>query len=204
MAGRGQLFRIDMETIEMLQRKLHFRVMALALFALSLAVGMLPPSAVSKDPPLAELTLKDVDGKRVRLSDYRGKVVVLNFWATWCIPCKEEIPLLVQADKDYRDRGVVFVGASLDDSKTKSRIPDSVKKYGIDYTIWYGASGGDLGKLGLGNAVPDTAFLDRDGRIVARVLGELRSEELKERLDWLTGDRTGPAPQALVKHLEHK
>ena len=56
----------------------------------------------------------------------------------------------------------------------------------------------------MGMAVPATAFLDQEGHILARVMGQLRKEEVKERLDWLTGNRTGPAPQALVKHLENK
>ena len=62
----------------------------------------------------------------------------------------------------------------------------------------------DLDDLKLGQAVPATAFLDRQGRIVARVMGQMSRDELKERLEWLTGDRTGPAPKALVHHLTEK
>ena len=112
--------------------------------------------------------------------------------------------MLVAAEKQYATRGVVFVGASLDDAKTKGNIPDFISKYQVDYPIWYGASGDDLDKFKMGPAIPATAFLDQEGHIVARVWGELRQEEVKERLDWLTGDRIGPAPQGLVKHLEGK
>lgn len=162
---------------------------------------MLAPPGNSKEAPKAELTLKDAIGQKVNLRDYRGKIVVLNFWATWCGPCNDEMPMIVEIEKEYQSRGVVFVAASLDDAKTKSRIPAFVSKYQVGFPVWYGATGDDLAKLSLGEAVPDTAFLDQEGHIVARVLGQMRKEELKDRLDWLTGDRTGPAPQPLVKHV---
>jgi len=97
---------------------------------------------------------------------------------------------------------VRFVAASLDDAKTKGAIPAFLAEYKVEFPVWYGANADDLERLELGVAVPATAFLDAEGRIVARILGQARREELKERLDWLTGDQTGPAPQALVKHLE--
>jgi thiol-disulfide isomerase/thioredoxin len=153
-------------------------------------------------PPKADLTLKDSEGHRVRLSDYRGKVVVLNFWATWCGPCNAEMPALVEAEKNYGTRGVVFIGASLDDAKSKSKIPEFLGKYHVTFPIWLGATADDLAKLAMGPAVPATAFFDQEGHIVSRIWGQFREEEVKERLEWLTGPRTGPAPPALVKHLD--
>ena len=93
----------------------------------------------------------------------------MNFWATWCGPCNDEMPIIVDIEKEYRSRGVVFVAASLDDAKTKSKIPTFVSKYQVGFPVWYGATGDDLEKLGMGEAVPDTAFIDQEGRIVARV-----------------------------------
>jgi thiol-disulfide isomerase/thioredoxin len=149
----------------------------------------------------AELSLTDLDGKRVQLKDYRGKVVVLNFWATWCGPCKEEMPLLVAAEKEYKSR-VVFIGASLDESKTRRRVPDFATQYQIGFPVWLGATADDLDRLDMGEAVPATAFIDQDGSIIARVSGQIREAELKERIEWLLGDRTGPAPKMMVKHLD--
>jgi cytochrome c biogenesis protein CcmG/thiol:disulfide interchange protein DsbE len=169
-----------------------------------LAAYMRPGILLSKDPPKVELVLRDTKGQRVRLSNYRGKPVVLNFWATWCVPCSSEMPMLVQAEQDYRGRGVVFIAASLDDSKTSRLIPAFVAKYELEFPVWSGATGDDLDKLGMGEAVPATAFLDSEGHIVARVLGQMREVELKERLDWLTGPTKGPPPQTLVKHLPDK
>jgi thiol-disulfide isomerase/thioredoxin len=169
---------------------------------LLLSFLILALAAFSKEPPKAELNLKDATGQKVSLRDLRGKIVVLNFWATWCGPCNEEMPMIVDIEKEYHDRGVAFIAASLDDAKTRSQIPAFVSKYQIGFPVWYGATGEDLAKLNLGEAVPDTVFIDQEGRIVARVMGQMRKNELKERLDWLTGDRTSPAPQPVVKHLE--
>ena len=157
-------------------------------------------SAPKKESP-AELNLVDLDGKKVHLKDYRAKTVVLNFWATWCVPCRDEMPMFVQIEKEWAPKGVVFIGASLDDKKTLKAIPEFTRKYGIDFAVWTGTTGDDLDRLKMGEAVPDTAFLDENGIIVSRVQGEIKKAELIERLDWLTGDRKGPPPQALVRNL---
>jgi len=149
-----------------------------------------------------DMKLTDASGAAVRLKDLRGKLVVLNFWATWCGPCREEMPMLAAAEKQYRSKGVVFVGASLDDEKSKRLVGDYVKRFGVDYAIWTGATSDDLDKLHMGEAVPATAFLDTDGHIAGRISGQIREGEVQERLDWLLSDRKGPAPRALVKHLE--
>jgi thiol-disulfide isomerase/thioredoxin len=152
--------------------------------------------------PKADLTLKDVKGQKVHLRDLRGKPVVLNFWATWCAPCNAEMPILVELEKQYAARGVVFVAASLDDAKTSGQIPEFLTRYHVGFSIWYGATADDMGDLKMGNAVPATAILDPEGHIVARILGQARPGEVNERLEWLLGDRNGPAPEPLLKHLE--
>ena len=80
---------------------------------------------------------------------------------------------------------------SLDDDKSQGKIPAFVRDHYIGFPIWVGASGDDLDRLDMGPAVPATAFLDQQGRIVARVSGEIRPEEIKERLEWLTQGQTG-------------
>jgi thiol-disulfide isomerase/thioredoxin len=160
--------------------------------------------AADKKASPAELNLIDLAGKKVHLKDYRGKIVVLNFWATWCGPCKDEMPMFVEIEKAWTPKGVVFIGASLDDKKTIKDIPEFIAKYRIDFPVWTGTTSDDLDKLKMGEAVPDTAFLDQDGVIFSRVQGEIKKAELVERLEWLTGDRKGPAPQALVRNLSSK
>ena len=176
------------------------RACALVLLA---ALASPPAGAADKNGKAADLALTDINGKRVRLRDLRGHVVVLNFWATWCGPCKEEMPLMVEAAKEYEGR-VTFVGASLDDSKSRRQVPEFLSRYAISYPVWLGATGDDLARLDLGEAVPDTVFIDGEGTIVSRVLGEIRKEELKERIEWLLGSRSGPAPEAKVVHLDGK
>ena len=154
-----------------------------------------------KESPV-DLTLTGPDGKKVHLHDFAGKPLVVNIWATWCLPCREEMPMLVEAEKTWGPKGVVFIGASLDDSKTKKNIPAFVSELKIPFPIWTGATLDDLSRLRLGDAVPDTAFLDSDGVIFARVRGEIRRAELDERLEWATGDRSRPAPNPDIVHLD--
>jgi thiol-disulfide isomerase/thioredoxin len=149
----------------------------------------------------AELNLTGLDGKKVHLKDYRGKIVVLNFWATWCGPCKEEMPMFVAIEKEWAAKGIVFIGASLDERAWEKKIPEFLKTFDVDFPVWKGATRDDLQRLGMGEAVPATAFLDEEGNIFARVQGEIKKAELLERLTWATGDRKGPAPKALLRNL---
>ena len=167
----------------------------------TLGIGAILGWGATSTKPV-DLALTDAaTNTRVRLRDLRGQVVVLNLWATWCGPCKAELPLLAAAERVYKGRGVVFVAASLDDAKSRARIPEFIRQHEIAFSVWTGATGDDLFKLGLGEAVPATAFLDADGRIAARIAGQLQDYEIKERLDWLLGGQTGPAPKPFVKHL---
>jgi thiol-disulfide isomerase/thioredoxin len=163
-------------------------------------VTLLFPSVLPAEKP-AELKLTDLAGKKVRLSDHRGKITVLNFWATWCGPCREEMPMLVEAEKTWAAKGVLFIAVSLDDNKTKKNIPAFLDLYHVSFDVWTGATSDELDKMRLGQGVPDTAFLDENGVVIMRVLGEMRAEELNERLAWLTSDRQSPPPPAQVNHM---
>jgi thiol-disulfide isomerase/thioredoxin len=161
---------------------------------------LLAAASSAAEKPL-DLKFTDLNGKRVQLRDYRGKIVVLNFWATWCGPCREEMPRMVEAEKAWSSKGVVFIAISLDEDKTKKSIPAFLDQYHVGFPVWTGATTGELDKLRLGQGVPDTAFLDENGTVVARVLGEIRLDEINERLTWLTSDRRNPPPPALVNHM---
>lgn len=151
-----------------------------------------------------EFSLPDLKGAQQDLRDYRGKIVVLNFWATWCVPCAEEMPMLVDIQKRYAAQGVVVIGVSLDDATTRAKIDPFVRKKKVNFPIWLGATTEDLKRLGLGEALPATAFLDREGRITGRVLGMLRKKDLNHRVEWLLGNHQGDAPKPLVNNLGFK
>jgi thiol-disulfide isomerase/thioredoxin len=164
------------------------------------AAGVRAQDAPAEGP--AELALEDLNGQRASLADYRGRIVVLNFWATWCVPCREEMPLLERLHREYEARGAVVIGASADDSSTQSRIAPFVKKLKLTFPIWRGATTQDMERLSLGTALPATAILDRDGTIAFRILGPVEEPEMRARLDWLLGDRSAPAPDAAVNNFE--
>jgi thiol-disulfide isomerase/thioredoxin len=178
------------------------RLRWIALFA-AMSVAAAPLMVRAAEKP-ASLTLKDTHGAKVKLSDLRGKIVVLNFWATWCGPCNVEMPMLVEAAKAYAGKDVVFIGVSVDAPETQGKVPAQIQKFAIAYPIWLGATDDDMKKLQLGNVVPATAFLDADGNIRARILGQMRPGEIDERVDWLLRNQQGAAPSAVVRHLDEK
>jgi thiol-disulfide isomerase/thioredoxin len=144
------------------------------------------------------LSWHDVNGNVQNLSDYQGKIVVLNFWATWCIPCQHELPILAEMQKKYGNKGVALLGASLDDDKTQGQIEFLAKKDKIRFPLLVGATVDDMRKLNLGETIPATAFLDETGRVVGRVLGELDKSDLQHRIEWRLGNHRGSEPPEFV------
>jgi thiol-disulfide isomerase/thioredoxin len=113
--------------------------------------------------------LKSLEGQNVKLSDFRGKAVLLNFWATWCGPCKIEMPWFVELQKEYGPQGLQIVGVAMDDSSTQD-IAKFVKEMGVNYPILLGTESVGQSYGGVG-ALPTTFFVDRDGKFVAREFG---------------------------------
>ena len=127
-----------------------------------------------------DFTLQSLDGKTVHLSDFRGKAVLLNFWATWCEPCKLEMPWFVELEKQYGPQGLEVVGVAMDDSG-KDTIAKFAKEMGVNYPVLLGEEsvGEEYGGLAY---LPTSFYLDRDGKVVQRVFG-LRSRSDIE--DWI-------------------
>lgn len=137
-------------------------------------------TGIAKEHLLApDFVLPQLDGTPLRLSAYRGKVVLLDFWATWCDPCREETPHFVELQQKYADRGLQVIGVSMDDSVEPVR--DFYQQFHIDYPVVMGdAKTGEAygGVLGL----PITFLLDRDGRIVAKHMGSTKAETIDQEI----------------------
>ncbi len=174
-------------------------VVALLTLSIHIRAEELRPSSANDR---AALTLKDLSGREQSLGALTGKIVVLNFWATWCVPCREEMPLLVVLQNRYATRGVQVIGASVDDESTRDAIPEFVERFKLKFPAWLGATVEDMQRLGLGNALPATAVIDRDGRIVGRIIGMVNKADLTKRIEWLLGDRQTPAPRPLINTIE--
>jgi thiol-disulfide isomerase/thioredoxin len=147
---------------------------------------------------------KSLDGQTRKLSALRGQVVVVNFWATWCGPCQEELPRLAKLAESYgaspvAGRPVRFVLISIDEPKNRPKIPTVLDRLHVPLESWDDADTDTMDRFGLGNIVPGTAILDEHGEIVARIMGEAREEDVRTVVDWLLAGRSGPAPPPLTK-----
>ena len=119
--------------------------------------------------PAPNFSLKDSDGGAVNLADYRGKVVLVNFWATWCGPCEAEIPWFIEFEKKYKDQGFAVLGVSMDDDGWKSVRP-YVASHKINYRVMIGSEvvSQQFGEI---ESLPTSFVLDREGRIASNHVG---------------------------------
>lgn len=127
------------------------------------------PTKAVQGQPAPDWQLCGLDGKPIKLSDSKGKVVVVNFWATWCPPCRKEIPTLIALQKEYRDRGVVVIGVSLDQGGAAA-VQSFASRMGIAYPIATGNE--DVQTSYSVEAIPTTFIVDRAGNIVAQHQGD--------------------------------
>jgi thiol-disulfide isomerase/thioredoxin len=132
-----------------------------------------------------ELTLRDLSGIEQRLSAYRGRVVVLNFWATYCVPCIKEMPDLAAIQNHYAAMGVQVIGAAADTAEDKQKVLQFIKSAKVNFPVWLGASAESMQQFGLGSALPGTVVIGRDGKIAAKFRGIIKPAELKKQLDTL-------------------
>jgi peroxiredoxin len=135
-----------------------------------------------KKPANLAFTLKDMHGKDVRLSDYKGKVILLNFWATWCGPCKYEIPAFVELQTKYKDQGFVVLGVSTDDPPDKLRA--FAQQYKMNYPVLQGRDRTDLVDDAFGPmwGIPVSFFIARNGTICKRHMGLATKEQLDKEI----------------------
>jgi peroxiredoxin len=127
-----------------------------------------------------DFELASLDGQTVRLSDFRGKAVLLNFWATWCAPCKIEMPWFVQFQEEHREHGFEVIGIAMEDTDSAA-IREFADELGVNYTLLRGrnAVGDAYGVRGL----PTTFYIDRAGRIAGRSLGLVSRRDIAKKID---------------------
>ena len=136
---------------------------------------------------LPDFRLSDLSGTTWHLSDERGKVVLLNFWATWCDACQFETPALVQVSKTFSGRGLRIVGIDMDQDESKSQVPAFVHRYGIPYRILMNDYSFDL--VNHLEALPTSVLLDRQGRIVKSWVGAVDEKDLAPYLNQLLSEK---------------
>lgn len=164
--------------------KIPFRLAAAG--ALLLGGAFLPGCAPEADGPRVveaapDFALADLTGKTVRLSDLRGKVVLLDFWATYCLPCQDAIPELVELHKANQAKGFEVVGISVD--AYSGHVPDFAKEHKMSYTVVLDPDQGTAKTYGF-SQLPTTFLIGRDGRIIRKWLGynEIIGSEIKEEV----------------------
>jgi len=151
--------------------------MSLALGAAVAGLGACKPEALLEPAPA--WNLKDVDGRVATSDQCRGKVVVVNFWATWCNPCKQEIPGYVALQRKYAADGLVIVGISMD--RGTAEVRKFIKQYGVGYPVVMGDDGTEEAFGGV-DALPTTFIIDRNGMIRDRQRGFLAPADFERRL----------------------
>jgi cytochrome c biogenesis protein CcmG, thiol:disulfide interchange protein DsbE len=152
------------------------------------AMELSDPPAIASMPAVASLAGKDgnpaIAGKAAHLSDFKGKVVVLNFWATWCPPCVEEAPALNHLQQRIASRGGVILGVSIDDDPDK--YEKFLKDFSVPFPTWRDPSAKVMHDYGT-IMIPETYVIDRHGRIARKIIGPQRwdSPELTAYFDYL-------------------
>ena len=131
-----------------------------------------------------DFSLETLEGKSVTLSDLRGKVVLLNFWATWCPPCRAEMPAFQQAYADYKDEGFVVLAVNATAQDSAEEVAKFIDEYGLSFPIVLDRTG-EVNQLYLVQSLPTSFFIDKDGVIQEVVVGGLAEAMVRARVEKL-------------------
>jgi thiol-disulfide isomerase/thioredoxin len=143
------------------------------------------PRAEKDRKPAPDFTLKDAHGQPMKLSGYKGKVVLLNFWATWCGPCKIEIPWFIEFEREYKDRGFAVLGVAMDDDGWESVKP-YIEGRRVNYRVAIGSE--EMATLYGGvDSLPTSFIIDREGRIADVHIGLVSKSEYRDGIVQLLG-----------------
>jgi thiol-disulfide isomerase/thioredoxin len=166
----------------------NWLVAAVAVLALATGLGVATwlrqpgPAKAGAAAALLSAPLLDLQNQPHTLAQHRGKVLVVNFWATWCPPCREEIPLFIETQRKFEGKGLQFVGIALDNPQ---QVADFMREFGINYPVLIGGADESeaLRKLGNpGGGLPFTLIYDRGGQLREKILGGLDAGRLEQLL----------------------
>lgn len=141
---------------------------------------ILPQAVLGQTAQAPVLALKNLSGRTVRLSDYKGKVVLINFWATWCPPCRAEMPALVKWQREYRSRGLQVIGITYPPTEA-SEVRQFIRSIRVNYPIVLGSKETKALFDG-GDTLPYTVVIDREGRVRDRIEGIILDEEFEQKV----------------------
>ncbi|MFN2515611.1 MAG: TlpA family protein disulfide reductase [Pyrinomonadaceae bacterium] len=138
-----------------------------------------------------DLKLNDFSGVEQSLASLRGRIVILNFWATYCIPCRTEMPDLAAIQNEYAALGVQVIGASNDEADDRTKVLQFVKETKINFPIWMGATTDHMMQFGLGTALPGTVVIDKKGQVARVISGVINQTDLKKLIDTMLAATPG-------------
>ena len=153
------------------------KILALTVLTMALLFGCTEKSVQPGGATAADFSLKDMNEKSIRLSDYRGKVVLLEFWATWCPPCRASVPGIEKIFRAYKDKGLVVLAVSMDDGGWDT-VKSFIKEYGITYTVLKGDE--DVAVKYQVRTIPMMLMLDKEGKVTKRYFGFGSDEDLEK------------------------
>lgn len=145
--------------------------------ALALAACGEPESGETDTPDQAPaLEAVTLDGDSVALADLRGEVVLLNVWATWCVPCRQEVPELQSLHEAHASSGLHVIGVTVDNRGAEDQIHQFIEQFGMTYDVWWDPDGSAIDAFGAAG-VPLTVLIDRDGHVAWRHLGAFHADD---------------------------
>ena len=155
--------------------------------------------AVKDRTPVANLVFPRLDGHSWRLSDHRGEVVLINYWASWCAPCREETPGLVDLAREYRYKGLSIVGVSMDEGG-KQAVESFLREFHLPYPVLMP----DLASPSAPaiDALPTTVLVDRNGRAAKSYIGAVRESVFRADVDRLLAEAVTTLPATSANHTE--
>ena len=135
-----------------------------------------------------ELKLKDLYGAEQSLAQFKGRIVILNFWATYCVPCRKEMPDLSAIQNEFAALGVQVIGASTDEAEDRPKVLQFIKDVKINFPVWLGATTADTLRFGVGTALHATVIIGKDGKVYKTISGVVTQADLRKDIEKLLQD----------------